>query len=406
MTDQATLPATTRAPKPPLAAGASLSAIIPTTIEETFRLAEAVHRSGLAPSTLKTVEAITIAVMTGMEVGLKPMQALASIAVINGRATIWGDGLIAIVRDSPLCLWIQEEIFGEGDEMFAVCTTHRRGEPQPVMRRFSVADAKRAGLWGKSGPWTQYPQRMLQMRSRAWCLRDVYPDVTRGMQVREEVEDYDLRDVTPHSRQPQRSGVAARLAGNTDGDGFKARAIEHQTPHDPVTGEIIETEAQVGRQGVDSPSSIQSGDEPSASERGPSTDGSGAASGTMEDRPPHTNQQTLEIDASEKGERETGASGIPAAAAAAEGAGSSPAGSLPELLEAYGAFLWRTAHVDKLDDKAKEFWKDRADSKPEKGTPAAALFGEIMAAHKQRQADGPEATKTVIAEIVERGRAA
>ena len=52
-----------------------------------------------------------------------------------------------------------------------------------------MADAKTAGLIGKQGPWTQYPKRMRQMRARAFALRDVFPDVLRGMPVAEELQD-------------------------------------------------------------------------------------------------------------------------------------------------------------------------------------------------------------------------
>ena len=50
-------------------------------------------------------------------------------------------------------------------------------------------DAKAAGLLGKQGPWTQYPKRMRQMRARAFAVRDVFPDVLKGLPVAEEVMD-------------------------------------------------------------------------------------------------------------------------------------------------------------------------------------------------------------------------
>ena len=57
-------------------------------------------------------------------------------------------------------------------------------------RTFSQNDAEIAGLWSKAGPWKQYPKRMLQMRARAFCLRDLFPDVLKGLAVAEEVVDY------------------------------------------------------------------------------------------------------------------------------------------------------------------------------------------------------------------------
>lgn len=125
-----------------------------------------------------------VAMQWGMEIGLKPLQALQNIAVINGRPALWGDSVIAIVRGSPLCEYVIES----DDGNTATCRVKRRGEPEQV-RTFGMEDARAAGLVGKQGPWTQYPKRMRQMRARAFALRDVFPDVLRGLPVAEEVMD-------------------------------------------------------------------------------------------------------------------------------------------------------------------------------------------------------------------------
>ena len=91
----------------------------------------------------------------------------------------------------------KEWIDGEGDNAVAHCEVTRPDTGETIARSFSVADAKKASLWNKQGPWQQYPKRMLQMRARAWALRDGCADMLRGFQVREEVEDYQpVRDVT------------------------------------------------------------------------------------------------------------------------------------------------------------------------------------------------------------------
>jgi hypothetical protein len=217
-----------RKERPPVKAGAGIAALVPQNLEEVFRLAGAVHASHMAPFQLDSPEKITIAIMAGLEIGLPPMQAIQSVAIINNRPCVWGDALVGVVRSSPLCLYVREWMEGEGDSLVAVCETHRRGEPEPVQRRFSAFDAKRARLWqtkervqkrGKNGstyeadndsPWFRYPQRMLQMRARAWCLRDVYPDVLKGIQVREEVEDYAPASAPPEM--PARVRLEERLA--------------------------------------------------------------------------------------------------------------------------------------------------------------------------------------------------
>lgn len=125
-----------------------------------------------------------IAMQWGNELGMKAIQAIQNIAVINGRPAIWGDAVIALVRSSPLCEYVNEE----DDGNTATCKVKRRGEPEQY-RTFSTEDARAAGLAGKQGPWSQYPKRMRQMRARAFALRDVFPDVLRGMPVAEEVMD-------------------------------------------------------------------------------------------------------------------------------------------------------------------------------------------------------------------------
>lgn len=161
------------------------------TYEEMKSFARDVANSGLAPRDLKTPEAILVAIQHGMELGLHPAQALQSIAVINGRPCVWGDAAAAIVKSHPECEDIIETIErGDGDEkMLAKCEVLRRGKVA-VVRTFSVAQAKKAGLWGKAGPWTQYPQRMLQMRARSWAMRDAFPDALKGIGIKEETQDY------------------------------------------------------------------------------------------------------------------------------------------------------------------------------------------------------------------------
>jgi hypothetical protein len=71
-----------------------------------------------------------------------------------------------------------------------VCEAKRRGYPAPTVVRFSMADAKRAGLAGKAGPWTQYPGRMLTLRARGFALRNAFADALRGLITAEEAQDY------------------------------------------------------------------------------------------------------------------------------------------------------------------------------------------------------------------------
>lgn len=159
--------------------------LTPSSLTEAMAFADILAKSTIVPKEfLGNPGNILVAIQWGLELGLQPLQAMQNIAVINGRPALWGDAVIALVRGSPLC----EYVYEEDDGHTATCRVKRRGENEQV-RIYTMDDAKTAGLVGKAGPWTQHPKRMRQMRARAFALRDVFPDVLRGMPVAEELQD-------------------------------------------------------------------------------------------------------------------------------------------------------------------------------------------------------------------------
>lgn len=183
--------------------------LAPTTFDEAKEFAKYLSESELVPKQyMGKPQNIVVAIQHGMEIGLAPLQAMQSIAVINGRPSLWGDSMLALVMSHPAYEWHTEEMEGQGDSRTAVFTIKRKGQKEHVVR-FSVADAKRAGLWQteasverfnrdtkqkytvpNDSPWYRYPERMLAMRARGFGLRDKFPDALRGMISREEAEDY------------------------------------------------------------------------------------------------------------------------------------------------------------------------------------------------------------------------
>ncbi len=164
--------------------------LAPRTIQEALDFSSYLAKSELIPRDYQNKpHNIFVAVQYGMELGLQPLQALQSIAVINGRPSMWGDAVLAVVMSHPAYEWHREEIEGEGEQRAGVFTIKRRNQDEHVAR-FSVADARKAGLWGKSGPWTQHADRMLKLRARGFALRDKFPDALKGIISREEAEDY------------------------------------------------------------------------------------------------------------------------------------------------------------------------------------------------------------------------
>jgi hypothetical protein len=173
-------------------------AIIPRDFEGAWRMAQVVVAAKMAPKSYEdSVERVCLAIMHGLEVGLTPMAALQSIAMINNIPTLWGDAMLGLVRQSGLMDKFQEEvqIDEQGEPTLAICRVHRKGDLADVVGSFTRVEAQKAGLWNKTGPWQQYRPRMMKFRARGWALRDAFPDVLRGLHSAEEISDIP-RDVT------------------------------------------------------------------------------------------------------------------------------------------------------------------------------------------------------------------
>lgn len=156
-------------------------------------MAKITANSGLCPKDYVGKPAnILVAWQMGAELGLKPMQALQNIAVINGKPSIYGDAMLAMALAYPGCEdVIEDDIPTIRKNGKAVCIVKRRGKSD-VIRTFGVEDAKKAGLWGKSGPWTTYPEIMMQNRAKGFALRHSFPQLYKGLVSAEEARDYDV----------------------------------------------------------------------------------------------------------------------------------------------------------------------------------------------------------------------
>jgi hypothetical protein len=127
----------------------------------------------------------------GYQVGLTPEQSMQCIAVINGKPAMWGDDMLALCMAHKDFVDIIENPIKDsaGNTVGYRCTVKRLGKADKI-NEFTMDMAKKAGLLAKGGVWAQYPERMLKLRARGFCLRDSFPDALKGIKPREEVEDY------------------------------------------------------------------------------------------------------------------------------------------------------------------------------------------------------------------------
>lgn len=118
-----------------------------------------------------------VAAETGAALGLEPLQALASIAVINGRATLSSDLMAAVIRRAGHTLRIVE------NNPESVTATLIRADDKKF--EFTVTwdkdKAVKAGLWGQKGPWSQYPTQMLRARAITEVARQGASEALMGM---------------------------------------------------------------------------------------------------------------------------------------------------------------------------------------------------------------------------------
>jgi len=151
-----------------------------------------ISRSGMAPKGMETPEKIMVAMAMADQLGMPHFLAIQKMAVINGRASLPGSLALALVRRSGKLSAIEWGYEGtEGKDDWACWVESKRtDQPLPVRTVWSVADAKKAGLWGKTGPWSQYTKRMMFYRSLGFNLDENFSDVLFGLVVSEVAPDY------------------------------------------------------------------------------------------------------------------------------------------------------------------------------------------------------------------------
>jgi hypothetical protein len=151
-------------------------------------------------------------ILQGLDIGMPPMQAIQLLALIGNRIVAHSEGIPALLWSKGFKL--REWTEGEGDARVAHCEI-TRPDGTTIERTFSVEQAKHAGLWspeatlkktGKGGreyeakndaAWHRFDFRMLMHRARGYAVNDGASDATRGIGIREIVEDAQLIDITP-----------------------------------------------------------------------------------------------------------------------------------------------------------------------------------------------------------------
>ncbi len=130
-------------------------------------------------------KAMTI-VLKGRELNIPPLQALNSIYVINGRPCLAADLMLALIyRGCPSAKIDFKTPVEKANEECVIEVTRPGQSPQNF--RFTIEDAKRAGLLGKD-VWKNYPAAMCRARAISIMARAVFPDFVMGCYTTEEMQ--------------------------------------------------------------------------------------------------------------------------------------------------------------------------------------------------------------------------
>lgn len=206
-----------RAPARLDADGGGVLAIIPRSLEEASRYAQGLIKADQVPDAFRydgkkandaNPSLVLMGVLKVLELGLPPQTGLAFILPLNGRFNVWGDGAWALLQrggqvSDHKVEWLNKpdqwdlkkhstSLDKWPDDYGVEVSIWRKGQASPYVGRYTVGDAKRAGLWNSTyrKPWIQSPDRMLFNRARAFPMRDGFADALLGLGIAEEALDY------------------------------------------------------------------------------------------------------------------------------------------------------------------------------------------------------------------------
>jgi len=233
-------------------------------LDQALKVCNYLAKSSMVPKQYQgNPQDILVAISWGNEVGMKPLQALSSIAVINGTPGIYGPALLALVKNSPAFEWILEDNEGfayarenvpgwehlgnSSPDQESVCVLKRKGEPLTV-RSFSQEDVKRAGL---GNVHKSYPKLMRKYRARNVAIKDAFPDVVKGMEIKEVVEEdapmiEQSRDSSNgNNGSGERNGVADYVKGSIKGKSKPKKDVATEAEYEPVQEQEQQPEKDV-----------------------------------------------------------------------------------------------------------------------------------------------------------------
>lgn len=162
-------------------------------------MAETFYKSGALPAHINNAPKLMMILQTGVEIGFKPMQAINSLYIVNGRIAMSAQAMLGKLLQSNVKLdWIKDEP--------TVAEVKFSGlDRPPYTAKFTIEEAQKAGLVKNGGPWTTYPAAMLRARAISIGARVFCPDIISGSYTLDEVAEVRLDDDGHETIEAERS---------------------------------------------------------------------------------------------------------------------------------------------------------------------------------------------------------
>lgn len=148
-----------------------------------IKVCDMIAKSGLAPASFKTPQAIFAAILRGGELGFSPMQSLETFDVVQGRVTMRASGLQALCVNHGG----KFEVIEESDTRCTIKAS-RASNGWAQEYTFTIEDASKMQLTSKDN-WKKMPKFMLYARCVSVLCRRGWPDKVAGLYSSEEMRD-------------------------------------------------------------------------------------------------------------------------------------------------------------------------------------------------------------------------
>ncbi len=143
-------------------------------------------KSAALPKHISNASQLLMILQTGKEMGLKPMQAINGIYILNGKVALYAHVMLSKVLEGGVKLkWIKDTPTEVEVEFSGL-------ERAPYISKFTIAEATKAGLVKPGGAWSSYPGAMLRARAVSAGARVFCPDLISGAYTLEEIADVEV----------------------------------------------------------------------------------------------------------------------------------------------------------------------------------------------------------------------